>query len=268
MILDLDDPEPLPPEPQEPESTPCPILADNFYFLREGEEWKKGDEYGVGFCFTIGGPHTSIKPGSKIDKGMLCYLPRRPKTPEEEERRRAMMNNGQWDGSPYTGIQGITGNIGGIWGITGFQGITGIQETTDVSSEIPVKVKPKLLLQIIREGDTGPKCKKCGSSLTGHMFSKERHCINKDCGKKYFNLHKLRWLGFGKWVSLEELSDKDIYFGNHKKSKHLGEYIVFSLFLLLVVYSVIYFALPNHGLNLSEQPKVPSTIHKASALKQ
>ena len=60
------------------------IRADDFIFLKEGDKWKLGDQYGVGFCFTIGSLDAGSQPGERIPEGMMCYLPRRPKTAQEK----------------------------------------------------------------------------------------------------------------------------------------------------------------------------------------
>ena len=56
------------------------IKAEDFIFLKQGDKWQLGDQYGLNFCYTIGKiSETSISPGEEIPENMLCYLPRRPK---------------------------------------------------------------------------------------------------------------------------------------------------------------------------------------------
>ena len=53
--------------------------AGNFDFLSVGDSFKPGDQYGVGFCFTIGDPATTIRPGDVVTASMIRFLPRRLK---------------------------------------------------------------------------------------------------------------------------------------------------------------------------------------------
>jgi hypothetical protein len=50
--------------------------------------------------------------------------------------------------------------------------------------------RPKgLIYSLKREGDSGPFCPQCGSSLKSHFFLfKTKKCIHKQCGN-YFNRH-------------------------------------------------------------------------------
>ena len=53
--------------------------AIKFDFLKVNDKFEAGDQYGVGFCYTIGDPATSFKPGELVPASMMSYLPRRLK---------------------------------------------------------------------------------------------------------------------------------------------------------------------------------------------
>jgi len=50
---------------------------ENYQFLKLGDKFKTGDEYGVGFCFVIGSKQTSLKEGDTVHREVMCYCPRR-----------------------------------------------------------------------------------------------------------------------------------------------------------------------------------------------
>lgn len=54
------------------------VLPEGKRWLTPDDVWQKGDEYnGNGEpWWVIGGPHTSITPGTHVSLGWLCYTPR------------------------------------------------------------------------------------------------------------------------------------------------------------------------------------------------
>jgi hypothetical protein len=63
-------------------------FAATFEFLDVGDTWQLGDRYGVGFCFIIGTPSTGDKPGDKVRREQMSYLPRRLKRAAAEPESR------------------------------------------------------------------------------------------------------------------------------------------------------------------------------------
>lgn len=55
-------------------------LPKGMRYLTPDDIWQKGDQYdGAGNgdpWWAIGSKHTSVKPGSSVDVGWLCYTPR------------------------------------------------------------------------------------------------------------------------------------------------------------------------------------------------
>jgi dUTP pyrophosphatase len=52
--------------------------AKDYLFLKVGDQWQNGDEYGTGFGpFVVGTKQTGIKEGDVVQLGDMCYSPRR-----------------------------------------------------------------------------------------------------------------------------------------------------------------------------------------------